>query len=164
MIQLVIWIVSAYVAYVGMNRGLYAMVERYAMLVLAVAAGIGFAGPLRTAIPADNPYLYGLCLLTVGTAAYLLLRTLARFCFGEPEVDFPVFVDRLGGALCGFGIGYTILSYLALAVLTVRLPATMQDWHGQLSAAARWAVRTADAVGHLAGTGSPITLDAVLPA
>jgi len=164
MVLLGFLIVSAYVAYVGTNLGLYAMFERYLLLVLAVAAGIGFGGPLRSAIPAESPCLYGLCLLTIAVVAYLLLRSLARFCFGDPEISYPVFVDRAGGALLGFAIGYTILSYVALVVMSLRLDLPGRDWSRQLTAAAKWAVITADAVGHLAGTGSPITLDTVLPA
>jgi hypothetical protein len=163
MILLGVLIVSAILAYWGMGAGLYAVFSRYLMVVLAVAAGVGFSGALRTSIASTNPYLYGPFLLTIAASVYLLERTLADFCFHEPELSLPLFVDRLGGAIVGFGIGMTALSYLALVFAAVPLPGSAQSLVPELRQIARVAVAAARVVGGIAGTGVPITLDGVLP-
>ncbi|HPD32104.1 MAG TPA: hypothetical protein PLL20_19095 [Phycisphaerae bacterium] len=162
MILLVVIILSTVIACWSMNIGLYAMLSRYVMVVLAVAAGIGFSGPLRQSIPTDNRFLYGPCLLTVAVLMYALQRKLAQGCLDEPELALPPFINRLGGGLLGFLLTMTCLSYLALVLATFPLPE--QDVIlPEIRQIARLAVGTARAVSLLAGTGRQITLDTVLP-
>ncbi len=159
---LVVIILSAAAAFWGIRIGLYEALGQYLMMVLAVTAGIGFAGPLRESIPSDNPYLYGPCLLTIGVLAYGLQRKLAEGVLGEPDLPLPAFIDRLGGGIVGFFLALTSLSYLALVVATVRL-AQLQDFMPQLKQVAQFVVGTVQVVGTLAGTGQPITLESILP-
>jgi hypothetical protein len=163
MILLAVIIVSAMVAYWGIGVGLYPVFSRYLMAIVAVAAGVGFAGELRRAIPSANPYLYGPCLLTVAAVVYWIERKLADFCIRESDLSLPVFIDRLGGAVLGFALGLMALSYLALVIAAVPLPASIQHLVPELRQVARVAVGATRAVGTLAGTGVPITLETVLP-
>lgn len=145
-----------------MSVGLYTMLTRYVMVVLAVAAGIGFSGPLRQSISSDNAFLYGPCLLTVAVLMYALQRKLAEGCLDEPELALPAFINRLGGGLLGFLLTMTGLSYLAVVLATFPLPA-QNAVLPEIRQVARLAIGTARAVSVLAGTGQPITLETVLP-
>jgi hypothetical protein len=163
MILLAVIIVSAMVAYWGMGVGLYAAFSRYLMAVVAVVAGVGFGGVLRAAIPSASPYLYGPCLFTVAAVVYWIESKLADFCIRESDLSLPVFVDRLGGGFAGFAVGLMALSFLALAIAAVPLPASAQYLGPELRQIARVAVGTTRVVGSFAGTGVPITLETVLP-
>lgn len=162
MILLIVIILSAVFACWGMTVGFYRMLGRYVMLVLAVAAGIGFAGPLRQSISSNSIYLYGPCLLTLAVLAYALQRKLVEDCLEEPELVLPAFINRLGGGLIGFVFTMTCLSYLALVLATFPLPQRFNVLP-QVKQLAQFSVGTARAVGFLAGTGRAITLDFVLP-
>jgi hypothetical protein len=164
MILLAVIILSAIAAYWGMGVGLYPLFGRCLMAVLAVTAGVGFAGPLRQSIPTDSMYLYGPCLLTIAVLVYWLQRKLADMCFCEPELDLPVVVDRAGGALIGFGMAMLALSYLALIFVALPLPEQLRSILPQVKQIAQVAVGTFRAVAVLAGTGHSINMDTVLPA
>ena len=159
---LIVIILSGVAAFWGMKIGLYEVLGRYLMMVLAVAAGIGFAGPLRQSIQSNNPYLYAPCLLTVAALVYALQRKLAENCLDQPELTLPAFIDRLGGGLGGFLFALTSLSFLALVTAAVPLD-DLHSLRPHFKQVAQFVIGTARVVAMLAGTGQPITLDTVLP-
>lgn len=163
MILLSVIIVSAMAAYWGMTMGLYPLFGRCLMAILAVTAGVGFAGPLRQSIPSDSTCLYGPCLLTIAALAYWLQRKLADTCFCEPELVLPAFIDRVGGTLLGFGMAMLTLSFLALVIVTLPLPEQMEGLLPQVRQIAQVTVGTVRIVALLAGTGQPVSLDTLLP-
>ena len=94
MILLGIVAVSFLLAYRAMSVGLLPVLSRCLMGALAIGTGVGLTGPLRQAIPSDNAYLLGGCLIVITAGAYLLQRGLAGFYMLERDVALRHFAHR----------------------------------------------------------------------
>jgi len=163
MILLGIVAVSLLLAYRAMSVGLLPVLSRCLMGALSISTGVGLAGPLREAIPEDNAYLLGGCLIVITAGAYLLQRGLASFYMLERDVALPDFVDRLGAAICGFLGGLMSGGFICLVILAFPLPRQVADVEPELRRSASFAVDAAKMVGVVAGTDHPILLETILP-
>jgi len=163
MLLLAIIAVSLFLAYRSMSIGILPVLSRCLMGALAIATGVGLAGPLRQAIPSDNPYLFGACLLVIAIGVYLLQRGLASYYMLERDVALPDFVDRLGAAVFGFLGGLMLGGFICLASLAFPLPKMADDVRPQLVRSASFGVDTARIVGAIAGEDHPIWLETIIP-
>jgi len=164
---LILLILSAFVAYRGMQAGVYPVLNRCLMGAVAIAAGAGFAQPLaqplRGLIPSAGPYLNSACLLTIALVAYAVQRALAELYLPERQVTVPEYIDRIGGTVVGFLGGLMLLGFLALVILKLPQPAWGAGLWPGLEPAADVAVRAIRFVGLFAGTDELILLENIAP-
>ncbi|MHC4442979.1 MAG: hypothetical protein ACYTF1_18580 [Planctomycetota bacterium] len=156
MILWIVFILAGIVAYYSMSAGIYTVISRTLMGILAVAAGIGFAGPVRQQIPFENEILYSACLLVITALVYLIQRGLANYYISDRIVNLPEFIDRIGSAVTGFVGAVIAFSFISLILATLPWPTSFEKTTHEFRHASCVAIDMTRIVGVFAGTGKPI--------
>jgi len=144
---------ALYLGYRSMETGLHSVMGRCAMGALAIATGVGFAGPLRQVIPIENEYLFGLCFLAISLFAYLLQRGITSYYLLEREIVLPEYVDRFGAVLFGFIGGLMLGGFICLSILTFPLPPMIEKIRPEIVRSSSFAEGTVWAISAVVGKG-----------
>lgn len=157
MILLLVLVFALYLGYRSMDQGLPTIMGRCAMGALAIATGVGFAGPLRQVIPLENDYLFGLCFVVISLFAYMLQRGITSYYLLEREIILPEYIDRFGSVLFGFVGGLMLGGFICLSVLTFPLPPLVEKIRPEIARSASFAEGTVRLIGAAAGKGDLFT-------
>jgi hypothetical protein len=163
MVLLVSFALAAYLAYRSMAYGLAPVLSRLLMACIAIATGVGFAGPLCTLTELDNPYLFGGCLLAITLVTYGFLRGLTLYLMLEREVVLPEMADRIGGAIAGFFAGLLLTGFVSLSILAFPLPEAASKYEDQLRRSAEFGLAGARLIGLAAGNDQRLTAWNIIP-
>jgi len=156
----IVLIVGGALAFWGGRKGMLFMFVSLFNLMIAIYVGIlGTPLIVKAAPDLEMGYYAAACLLLMTALIFTLLEGLGWYVFLRgSDILLPNLFDRIGGAVCGFLGGYSLLGLLLLAFCM--MPISRQDYaKGVLDAMDRFSRNTSSRICNLAAGLSLECLD-----
>ncbi len=139
--------------------GLFPAAQTGISVVLASAAGIGFGPVLAGLLEWDSSYRHATMLFAVGAISFGIIRVVVSPL--DLEVDFPLWVERIGGGLVGLGSGLVIGGFSAICLLSVDSPA-INKFSENMHSASAMAMGPSRLIARLIPGEFPLEIETVL--